>query len=132
LGTADAGVAGSESLLGELLVPAALEAFAVVGEDFLEFDPVAAVAVAAACEEVECVGGCFGRVELGVGDACSVVDADEEVVPAGAAATAVGQACLQVAGSFDPAELFDVDVYEFAGPLPLVAEHRFGCMGVEA
>jgi hypothetical protein len=111
-------------LLGELLVPGALEAFAVVGQDFVEFDPEMAVALAAAVEEVECVGGCLARVELGVGDPCAVVDADEEVVPARLAAAAVGQTCLRVAGSFDPAELFDVDVDQLARPFALVADHR--------
>jgi hypothetical protein len=132
LWAADAGVAGSQSASYELVVPGALEAFAVVGQDFVELDPVAAVDGAAAVEEVERVGGCLARVELGVGEPCAVVDANEEVVPAGAAAAAVGQTCLRVAGSFDPAELFDVDVDQLTGLAAFVADHRLSELRVKA
>jgi len=132
LGSADAGVAWGESVLLELLVPGALEAFAVVCQDLVEFDPVAAVDGTAALEEVERVGGRLAWVELGVGEPCAVVDADEEVVPARLAAASVGQACLWVTGSFDPAELLDVDVDQLTGPGALVADHRLWEPRVEA
>jgi hypothetical protein len=128
LWAADAGVARGDAAL----FPGALEAFAVVGEDLFDLDAVAAVEAAAAVEEVEGVGGCFGGVAGGVCEPCSVVDADEQVVPAGFAFGAVGQACVGVAGPLDAAEPFDVDVDQLAGPLPFVADHRLTHGWVEA
>jgi hypothetical protein len=112
--------------------PGALEAFAVVGEDLLDLDAVAAVEAAAVVEEVEGGGGCFGGVEGGVREPCFVVDADEEVVPAGFAFGAVRPAGLRVAGSVDAAESLDVDVDQLAGPLTFVADHRLTHGWVEA
>jgi hypothetical protein len=110
LGSADAGVAGGDPDLLAALFPGPLEAFAVVGEDFLDLDSVGVVEVAAVVEEVEGGGGCFGRVDLAVGEPGCVVDADEEVVPACFAFAAVGAAADRVARAVDAAEPFDVDV----------------------
>jgi hypothetical protein len=132
LRSADAGVERGDAALAAALFPGALEAFAVVGEDLLDLDPVAAVEAAAAVEEVEGGGGCFGGVEGGVSEPCFVVDADEQVVPAGFAFGAVGPAGLGVAGPLDAAESLDVDVDQLAGPLAFVADHRLAHGWVEA
>ena len=132
LGASDAGVAGCDVGVSAAFFPSALEAFAVVGQDLFDGDAVVFVEGLAVVEEVEGVGGCFGGVEGGVCEPCSVVDADEQVVPAGFAFAAVGQACVGVARSLDAAEPFDVDVDQLAGPLPFVADHRFTHGWVEA
>ena len=53
LRAADTGVAGGDRELGAVLVPAAFEAFAVVGEDFVDGDAVAFVEALAVVEEGE-------------------------------------------------------------------------------
>ena len=93
---------------------------------------VVAVEALAVVEEVEGGGGCFGWVDLAVGEPASVVDADEEVVPACFAFAAVGAAGERVAGPMDAAELFDVDVDQLAGPVALVAHDGLFGLGVEA
>ena len=131
LGSADAGVAGGDADGGAGLVPGALEAFAVVGEDFFDLDPVGAVEAAALLEEVEGGGGCFGGVDVAVGEPGFVVDAGEEVVPACFAFGAARPPGVGVSGSLDAAELFDVDVDQLAGSLAFVADHRLPRFGVE-
>jgi hypothetical protein len=131
LGASDAGVAGCDAGVSAALFPAALEAFAVVGEDFLDGDAVLVVEALAVGEEVEGVGGRFGGVDAAVGEAAVVVDADEEVVPAGAALGAGGAAGGWVVGPADPAEFLDVDVDQLAGPVAFVADDRFAAWRVE-
>jgi len=92
----------------------------------------AAVEAAAVVEEVEGGGGCFGGVAGGVGEPGFVVDADEQVVPAGFAFAAVGTARLGVAGPLDAAEPLGIDVDQLAGPQPLVADHRLTGSWLEA
>jgi len=132
LGAADAGVERFDAAFAAAVFPGALEAFAVVGEDFFGLDPECLVEAAAVVEEVEGVGGCFLWVGGAVGEPCVVVDADEEVFPAGFAFGAVGPAGLWVAGPLDAPELLDVDVQELAGPFALVADHGLGRGRVEA
>jgi hypothetical protein len=132
LRAAGAGVFGADRALPALLFPLPLEVFAVVGEDAFDRDLVVLVEAAAVVEEVEGGAGCFVGVEGGVGEPCVVVDADVEVVPAGLAAAAAEQAGVGVAGAFDAAEFFDVDVDELAGSLPFVADERFRCFLAEA
>jgi hypothetical protein len=132
LGSADAGVERFDSAVAAALFPGALKAFAVVCQDLFDLDAVAAVEAAAGVEEVEGGGSCLVRVEGGVGKPCFVVDADEQVFPAGFAFGAVGPTCLRVSGSLDAPEALDVDVDKLAGPFALVADHGFGCGRVEA
>ncbi len=132
LGAADAGVAGCEADVAAAALPAALEAVAVVGEYLLDLDLVAVVEAAAVCEEVERVAGGLGRVEAGVGEPCVVVDADEQVLPAGPALGADRPAGRRVERSRDPAELFDVDMDQLARPLALVEDDRLRLLRIEA
>src|SRR5206468_6969948 len=125
LRAAGAGVDRGDGALAAVVVPLALEVFAVVGEDGLDRELVVVVEAAAVVEEVEGGAGCFVRVEGGVGEAAVVVDADVEVVPAGLAFAAGEQAGAGVAGAFDAAEFLDVDVDELAWSLPLLADDRF-------
>jgi len=113
------------------LFPGALEAFAVVGEDLFDLDSVLAVEAAALVEEVERGDGCFGGVDVAVGEPGFVVDADEEVVPACFAFGAAGPAGPGVAGPLDAAKPLDVDVDQLAGPLALVAHDRLPRLGRE-
>ena len=53
LGAADAGVERFDAAFAAAVFPGALEAFAVVGEDFFGLDSVLAVEAAAVAEEVE-------------------------------------------------------------------------------
>jgi len=93
---------------------------------------VGAVVAAAVVEEVEGGGGCFGGVDVAVSEPGFVVDADEEVVPACFAFGAPRPAGQRVAGALDAAQALDVYVHELAGPLALVAHHRFFGLLVEA
>ncbi|HEY5294415.1 MAG TPA: hypothetical protein VIJ70_02920 [Gaiellaceae bacterium] len=132
LGSADAGVERFDAAVAAALFPGALEAFAVVCQDLFDLDAVVAVEAAAVVEEVEGGGGCFLWVEGGVGEPCFVVDADEQVFPAGFAFGAAGPTCLRVAGPLDAPEALDVDVDKLAGPVALVTDHGLGRGRVEA
>jgi len=82
-------------------------------------------------EEGERRAGGLVWVEGCVGEAGVVVDADEEVVPAGATFCADRAAAGRVAAALDAAELFGVDVDQLARSRPLVADDRFGRVLVE-
>jgi hypothetical protein len=69
LWSADAGVAGCDRVVVAAGVPAVLEAFSVVGEDFLDFDAVLAVEALAVVEEGERGVCCLVGVDGGVGEA---------------------------------------------------------------
>ncbi|HET8786470.1 MAG TPA: hypothetical protein VFM38_12600 [Candidatus Limnocylindrales bacterium] len=64
------------------LAPAAFEAGAVVGEDALDLDPVAAVEAVAGLEEGERGVGGLVRVDASEAEPCCVVDRHEHVLPA--------------------------------------------------
>ena len=123
-------VADAESAAGERVHDGAV-AGAVVGQQLLDFDPVAAVEGDGAAQEAGS-GGCLLVVEdLGVGEAAVVVDGDMNELPAGDAGAAPvdPRLCLRgaaaadaVADAADAAELLDVDVDQLAGPLALVAD----------
>jgi hypothetical protein len=132
LWASDAGVAGCDVGVSAAFFPSALEAFAVVGQDLFDGDAVVFVEGLAVVEEVEGVGGCFGGVDAAVGEAAVVVDADEEVVPAGAAFRADRAAADRVVGPDDAAEFLDVDVDQLAGPVALIADDRFAAGWVES
>jgi len=59
-------------------------------QDFFDLDPECLVEAAAVVEEVEGCGGCLLRVGGAVSEPSVVVDADEQVFPAGFAFGAVG------------------------------------------
>src|SRR5918996_1722436 len=107
---------------------------AVIGEDSLHLDPVAAVEGERSSEEADCRPRLLVREHLGVGEAAVVVDGDVDVLPADRAAglaAFVDAAGALAAGSapadafagptFDAPQLLDVDVDELAWPRALVA-----------
>jgi len=127
-------VADAECATGERVQCREVRA-AVVGEDALDLDAVAAVEGDRAVQERD-RGCCFLVSEdLGVGEAAVVVDADVDELPADRAAVAAGgvSAARPVAArrastnafagaARDPAELFDVDVDELAGSRALIPD----------
>jgi hypothetical protein len=115
-------VADAEASAGECVDEAAVTG-AVIAEDSLDDDPVAAVE--GDCSLEEAGGGACPLVceDFGVGEAAVVVDRDVDVLPAElalepplvAAALAGAVSADPVPDPRDPAELFDVDVEELAG-----------------
>jgi hypothetical protein len=124
------GVAWGEAEVAAAGLPLALEALAVVGQDLFGRDAVIGVEAAAFVQEGERRGGRLRRVEPGVGEPAVVVDADEEVLVAGAASRA-DQAAADAAAA-DQAQLFDVDMQQLTRPGTFIADNRLSGTLVEA
>ncbi len=105
---------------------------AVVAHDPLHFNAQRSEVSQGAFEEEDSAVLAFIGHDLSKGEAGSVIDANMDVFPTGAAhliASIVGHA---VAGADNAAELFDVEVEEFSGVLPLVAhDWRSGLQGTQ-
>src|SRR3954454_23156695 len=128
-------VADPQSAAGERVERGDVGA-AVVGQDPLDLDPVAAVVGEGAAQEADRGRGFLVCEYLGVGEAAVVVDGDVHVFVAGGAArrscrvaqprgVVLRAAAHAPAGAADdPAELLDVDVDELPWPGALVADNR--------
>ena len=106
---------------------------AVVGEDSFDADAVLGEERVGSMPERCCAGALFVGEDLGVHHSGAVVDggvqepvADVGVCRAWGLSSAVDPPAAAVG---DPCELLDVDVDEFAGPVPLVAPNRFAVGG---
>ena len=98
---------------------------AVVGHDAGDLYAEAAVASDGVLEKVDCALLLLISQDLGEGQARCVVDGDVDELVAGATAFALLAIVRDaVARSDEPAELFDVDMNEFAGMLALIAANR--------
>src|SRR3990172_227091 len=109
---------------------------AVVGEQLLDLDPVAAVEADGAAEEAGRGRRLLIGQHLRVGEAAVVVDGDVHVLPADRAprlASLVGGGRVVVlrasadppaCSASDPAELLDIDVQQLTWPGALVADGR--------
>ena len=101
---------------------------AVVGHDALDGNAEACVVDDGSLEEGDGAGLALGLHDAAEGDAGGIVDGDVNELPAGAAIARLlaARSSDAMAGSAEAAELFDVDVDQFAGPVTLVTARRFG------
>jgi len=103
---------------------------AVIGHDALHLDAEACVVSDGGFEEGDSAAPLLVFPDLAEGDARGIVDADMDELPtralAAAAPIALASAVARdaMADTVDSAELFDVDVDEFAGVLAFIAAHR--------
>src|SRR5215471_3230828 len=101
---------------------------AVVGHDAGHGDAEAGVVGQRGAQEGDGAVGFLVGQDLAEGEARGIVDADMDILPTDAAAVALAGAIAgdAVADAVEAAELFDIDVEQFAEPLTLVAADGFG------
>jgi hypothetical protein len=100
----------------------------VVGHDALNSDAELGVVGHRGFQEGDSAAFAFVFLDLGIGDARGVVDADMDVLPTHAPAVALSSTITGDAMSYvvEPAEFLDVDMDELAGMFTLVTAHRLG------
>ena len=100
----------------------------VFGHDALNADAELCVVDHRGFQEGDSAPLALAFLDLGIGDARGVVDADMDVLPTHAPAVALSSAIAGDAMSYvvELSEFLDVDVDELARMFPLVTAHRLG------
>src|SRR6476620_7012331 len=103
-----------------LLKPSADVTAAVIGEHALHDDAASSKPVDGATQEGRGRGAGLIRKDFDVGRAAVVIDGDVDIFPA-RTDTAAARGMNPMADTENPTKRFDIEMYEFAWPRPLIA-----------